>query len=143
VTYNRTLEGPKPDQSFLVRAGVVVVVGIEETVLLPAGVVWPGSGALPEELMAWLAPAQTFLGEKDGAVPWEASPREVEFTTALVQVHRLRSKAPLAERLEQLGELIDVGVHSQYALAAMLGARRESLTHGLSTYRARNRNAAD
>ena len=143
MAYNRTLVGPHPDSSFLVHAGLVVVVGVEETVLLLPGVVWPGAGALPEALMAWLCPAQTFLGEKDGTVPWAASPRDIEFTTALVQVHWLRSKELLGERLARLSTTVEVGIQSQYALAAMLGVSRESLTQALVTYRNRGGNAAD
>lgn len=143
MAYNRTLTGPHPDSSFLVRAGLVVVVGVEETVLLPAGVVWPGAGALPDRLMEWLCPAQTFLSEQEGTVPWVASPREIEFTTALVQVQWLRNRALLGERLGRLSGLIEVDRHSQYALAAMLGVSRERLTPALGAYRARDRNAAD
>jgi hypothetical protein len=143
VTYNRTLAGPHPDSSFLVHTGVVAVVGSTETVLLPPGVVWPGVGALSEELMDWLCPAETFLGAKDAAVPWMASPRDIESTTALVQVQWVRSRALLSERFGRLSTLVDVEGLSQASLATMLGASRESLSCALSLQRARNRHAAD
>lgn len=145
MAYNRTLEGPDPDSSFLVRAGLVAVVGPTETVVLPAGAIWPGTAALPPDLMEWLRPARTYLSQEDGAVPWVASPREAEFTGTLVLAQWLRDTAPVRTRLARLGQLVEVEAHSHVALAAMLGVHRETMTFARSGRRSRgrDRNAAD
>lgn len=137
MSKNRTLRGPDPDKAFVVQAGVVAVVGARQSVTLPAGVVWPGQAQLPAELLAWLEPAEVIAAPGSAVAPWVATPRDIEWCTALVQVQQLRASPHTGERLAQLDTLglTDVALNSHVSLAALVGVTRESVSHAQSDRR--------
>lgn len=47
---HRVQYGPAAAESFMVVQGLVALIGEGGTVILPAGMVWPGSRALPGSL---------------------------------------------------------------------------------------------
>lgn len=143
ASYNRTIRGPDLDIAFRVTSGLVAIVGSERSVVWPMGMVWPGVGTLPEELMGWLAPAETHLtpeAEWEACVPNE---RDIEVALALLQVQRLQSREMLIHRMEYLSSWTNPNESSHYTVAALLGTTRETLTKTISLWRVRRRQAAD
>lgn len=142
-SYNRTLRGPDPDTAFRVRSGLVAIVGMERAVVWPTGMVWPGTAALPEELMGWLVPAETHLIPETRWEACEPSARDIEVAVALLQVQRLQSRGLLIDRMEYLSAWTNPNESSHYTVAALLGTTRETLTKMISLWRVRRRQASD
>lgn len=143
IIYNRTVHGPDPELPFLIISGLAAIVGAEHSVTLPPGTVWPGTAALPPELREWLCPVETFVAHGSEWSAWTATPRDVETTTGLVLVQRLRQYGLMADRLEALGQHVNLDRQSHYTLAALLGTNRESTSKALRVMRAGVATAAD
>lgn len=143
VVYNRVRPGPDPDSAFRVTTGLVAVVGLERTVVWPAGLVWPGAGLLPEPLMIWLAPTETHLTPESQWEACEATERDIEVAAAVVLVQRIQSRGPMIDRLTYLASMVDPDRSSQYTVASLLGTTREALTKNMTRWREEGRQAAD
>lgn len=125
--YNLLQHGPEPEFPFLLVSGLAAVVGgAGRSITLAPGVIWPGTARLPADLMAWLNPDETYVTEGAEWAPWDPSPREVEFTSALVLAQVLRDPMTLVGRIEQLSLRVDLAAQSHHTLAALVGSTRES-----------------
>lgn len=123
-TYAHILPGPDLDCAWTVAEGLVAVLGECETLTLPPGATWPGLDALPPEWLdeLRLAEAVATMGSRVRSV----QPNELESGLALVHAQMLRTGS-LTTRLTRLDHT-GTGAINQSVQAALIGARRESVT---------------
>ncbi|GHF65018.1 hypothetical protein HNQ07_004647 [Deinococcus metalli] len=134
MIYHRVQYGPDASDSFMVVQGMVALIGEGGTVTLPAGIVWPGSRALPSSLMDQLQLAESQLSAGARTAPCSATPRDLEVAVAPVTVQVLRS-GPLDHRLEVLAQQLDVNGQAVETTGHLLGAARESVNKRMPRYR--------
>ncbi|MBZ9715309.1 hypothetical protein [Deinococcus multiflagellatus] len=136
LPYRRRIPGPDPAQPFTVLQGVAVVIGLHDSVTLPAGATWPGTWRLSPEVQSQLQPWETRLLGNTVVTPWTPTPREVEFAAALVVAQLLRGRSPLPERQALLRHCLPATGqaepgHNLDTLGAALAVSRSTL-RGLS-----------
>ncbi|OLV20192.1 hypothetical protein [Deinococcus marmoris] len=122
--YTRMLSGPDLDHAWTVTNGMIAILGEHETLTFPVGATWPGLDALPSDWLDELRPAETV--SVSGSLTRKALPSELESGLALVHAQMLRTGS-LALRLTRLDRLTS-GTLNQSTQAALVGARRESVT---------------
>lgn len=143
VSYNRTIYGPDPEKAFRVQAGLVAIVGLEHSLVWPAGLVWPGVQALPTDLREWLAAVETRLTPEAQWAFCAPSTRDIEVAVALIQVQRLQSRAEMIDRMDYLTAWTNPNECSHYTIASLLGTSRETVTKVVARWRSRRSQAAD